>query len=91
MSNKSEAFSAFKKFKAYAENQLGSTIKSLRDDKGGEYMSNEFNAYLAAAGITRQHTVRNEPHQNGVAERANRTIAEGITVKGSGVNLTPVQ
>ena len=42
-------------------------------------MSNEFNAYLAAAGITRQHTVRNEPHQNGVAERANRTIAEGIT------------
>ena len=59
--------------------QLGGTIKSLRDDKGGEYMSNEFNAYLAAAGITRQHTVRNEPHQNGVAERANRTIAEGIT------------
>ena len=79
MSSKSEAFSAFKKFKAYAENQLGSTIKPLRDDKGGEYMSNEFNAYLAAAGITRQHTVRNEPHQNGVAERANRTIAEGIT------------
>ena len=51
--------------------QLGSTVKLLRDDKGGEYMSNEFNAHLAAAGITRQHTVRNEPHQNGVAERAN--------------------
>lgn len=42
-------------------------------------MSNEFTAYLANHGIQRQHTVRNEPHQNGIAERANRTLAEGIT------------
>ena len=34
---------------------------------------------MAAAGIARQHTTRNEPHQNGVAERANRTLAEGAT------------
>ena len=27
-------------------------------------------------GIARQHTVRAEPHQNGIAKRANRTIME---------------
>ena len=54
-------------------------VKALRDDKGGEYISREFEAFLAAEGIACQHTVRNEPHQNGVAERANRTLAEGIT------------
>ncbi len=45
----------------------------------GEYMSTAFDDYLKAAGIHRQHTVRNEPHQNGVAECANRTIGEGVT------------
>lgn len=35
---KSEAFGAFRVFKAYAEKALGRKIKMLRDDKGGEYM-----------------------------------------------------
>ncbi len=77
--SKSDAFEAFKRFKALAENQLNAKIKCLRDDKGGEYMSSTFDDYLKAAGIHRQHTVCNEPHQNGVAERANRTIGEGVT------------
>lgn len=78
LKDKSGAFAAFKQFKAYAENQLNSTIKALRDDKGGEYMSSEWEAFCAAHGIERQHTVRAEPHQNGVAERANRTIIEHV-------------
>jgi len=77
--DKSEAFDAFKRYKAYVENATDRKIKCLRDDKGGEYMSKEFDSFLAASGIARQHTVRNEPHQNGVAERANRTLAEGVT------------
>ena len=72
-------FTAFKQFKAYAETQLGCKIKALRDDKGGEYISTEFTTFLSACGIQRQHTVRAEPYQNGVAERANRTLVEGIT------------
>ena len=76
---KSDTFEAFKSFKAYAENHHGKKIKALRDDKGGEYMSNAFLEFTTAAGIARQHTVRNRPQQNGVAERANRTIAEGVT------------
>ncbi len=42
-------------------------------------MSTAFDDYLKAVGIHRQHTVCNEPHQNGVAEHANRTIGEGVT------------
>ena len=29
-------------------------------------------------GIQRQHTARNRPQQNGIAERANRTMEEGV-------------
>ena len=41
-------------------------------------MSKEWESFCSVNGIARQHTVRAEPHQNGVAERANRTIMEGI-------------
>jgi hypothetical protein len=41
-------------------------------------MSREFETFCIDHGIQRQHTVRNCPQQNGVAERANRTMEEGI-------------
>jgi hypothetical protein len=41
-------------------------------------MSNEFDAYLTECGIARQHSVRNRPQQNGVAEMTNRTLGERI-------------
>jgi hypothetical protein len=73
---KSEALAAFKKFKAWAENLLQLNIKSLQDDKGGEYMSAEFLKFTDECG---RHTTRNHPQQNGVGERANRTMADDIT------------
>ena len=76
---KSDVFEAFKQFKAYAENQSGHKIKILRDDKGGEYMSNAFLQFTTSCGIERQHTVRARPQQNGVAERANRVLSERLT------------
>ncbi|THG94269.1 hypothetical protein EW145_g8174 [Phellinidium pouzarii] len=79
LKKKSDAFAAFKHFKAYAENQLNLKIKATRDDKGGEYMPREWDHFCNSEGIHRQHTIRAEPHQNGVAERANRTLVEGIT------------
>jgi len=78
MKKKSETFSSFKKFKAWAENQTGLTIKALREDKGGEYMGKEMDDFCAEHGIQRQHSVRARPQQNGVAERANRTMEQGI-------------
>jgi transposase InsO family protein len=78
LKQKSETFAAFKQFKAWAENVTGARLGTLRDDKGGEYMSGESGAFCIEHGIQRQHTVRNRPQQNGVAERSNRTMEEGV-------------
>ena len=68
LKHKSEVLDAFKQYKALAESHLHAHILALCDDKGGEYMSTEFDQLLAESGIHCQHTVHNEPHQNGVAE-----------------------
>jgi len=77
--NKSETFQAFKVFKAAVELETGLKVKALQDDKGGEYMSKAMEEYLAAEGIQRRHTMRAEPHSNGIAERANGIIANRAT------------
>jgi transposase InsO family protein len=71
MRAKSDLFAAFKEFKAYAENQSEWRIKMLRDDKGGEYMSQAMLDFTTQSGIEHQHTVWACPQQNGVAECAN--------------------
>ena len=38
MKNKSESFEKFKEFKAKVENQTGKSIKTLRSDRGGEFI-----------------------------------------------------
>src|SRR5579859_1432045 len=79
MRNKSDTFASFKSYKAYAENKQERKIKVMQDDKGGEYMGKEFEDFCASEGIFRRHTTRNRPQQNGHAERANRTIEDGVT------------
>ncbi|KAF7768485.1 hypothetical protein Agabi119p4_7728 [Agaricus bisporus var. burnettii] len=76
---KSEAFEAFKVYNSWAETQLGVKLRALQDDKGGEYMSKAFISFTELAGIERRHSTRNRPQQNGLAERANRTMGERIT------------
>ncbi|GKE77108.1 retrotransposon protein, putative, ty1-copia subclass, partial [Tanacetum coccineum] len=49
-------FETFKVFKNEVENQLGKTIKALRSDQSGEYISQEFKDYLKACGIVQQLT-----------------------------------
>lgn len=87
LKKKSEAFGAFKQFKAWAERVTGRKIRMIRHDKGGEYISKEFEQYLKDCGIEVQRTARNRPQQNGVAERANRTMEELLTavLKDSGL------
>ena len=52
MRHKSEAFKKFKEFKAEVENHRGGSIKSLRSDRGGEYLLGEFRQFLKVDGIT---------------------------------------
>ncbi|GKD37818.1 retrotransposon protein, putative, ty1-copia subclass, partial [Tanacetum coccineum] len=46
LKHKHEVFKTFKVFQKEVENQLGKTIKSLRSDRGGEYMCQEFLDHL---------------------------------------------
>ncbi|GJS51205.1 retrovirus-related pol polyprotein from transposon TNT 1-94 [Tanacetum coccineum] len=72
-------------FKNDVENQLGKTIKALRSDRGGEYISQEFKDYLKACGIVQQLTLPYTPQHNGVSERRNRTFLDMVR---SMMNLT---
>ncbi|XP_010413036.1 PREDICTED: uncharacterized protein LOC104699428 [Camelina sativa] len=73
---KSEAFGSFKGFKSVVEKDIGSVIKTLRTDRGGEFTSREFNEFCEFVGITRHLTAPYTPQQNGVVERRNRTLME---------------
>ena len=74
LSEKSEAFDVFKKFKALVEKETSYFICCLRTDRGGEFTSTEFNQFCSDNGIARQLTASYTPQQNGVAERKNRTV-----------------
>ncbi|KAG8909153.1 hypothetical protein FRC01_007101, partial [Tulasnella sp. 417] len=87
MKKKSEASDAIKAYIRTAEKQTGKKVKIIRDDKGGEYMSKELQQFLDERGIIREKTVRATPSQNGVAERLNRTLAEGIVAMLHQANL----
>nr|GEV54170.1 retrotransposon protein, putative, Ty1-copia subclass [Tanacetum cinerariifolium] len=60
------------------ENQLGKTIKSLRSDREGEYMSQEFLDHLKDHGIIAHRTPPYTPQHNGVSERRNRTLLDMV-------------
>jgi transposase InsO family protein len=76
LEEKSEAFETFKMFKVMIEKTTGKNIRSLRSDRGGEYLSNQFKSYYENHGIRRFLTTPYTPQQNGVAERKNRTILD---------------
>ncbi|GKB64465.1 retrotransposon protein, putative, ty1-copia subclass, partial [Tanacetum coccineum] len=50
LKHKHEVFETFKVFKNEVENKLGKTIKALRSDRGGKYISQEFKDNLKACG-----------------------------------------
>ena len=61
---------------AKVEREHGKKVIKLRSDNAKEYVSKEFNQFLEEKGIKREFSVEYTPQQNGVAERANRTIEE---------------
>ena len=68
------------KAERFFHNRGGYRVVTLRSDNGGEYMSSRFDKYLADRGITHQTTVPYNSHQNGVSERAIRTLTEKARV-----------
>ena len=52
MRRKSECFEKFKVFKAEIEKYHGKCIKTLRSDRGSEYLLGEFLNYLSKGGLS---------------------------------------
>ncbi|KAG6511175.1 hypothetical protein ZIOFF_029230 [Zingiber officinale] len=71
---KNDAFRAFKKFKLLTETKTEYKIKTLRTDRGGEFLSTEFTQFCENEGIERHLSAPYTPQQNGVVERCNRTV-----------------
>ena len=61
MKHKAESFEKFKTFKNEVQNKLGKSIKALRTDRGGEYLSQEFDDYLKDCGRVSQLTPPQTP------------------------------
>lgn len=74
IAEKSKALKKFKIFKKLVEKEVEEFIKCLRTDRGGEFTSLSFKAFCEEQGIKRQLTTAYTLHQNGVAERKNRTV-----------------
>jgi len=78
MKYKHESFEKFKEFKSQVKNQIGKIIKAFRSDRGGEYLSTEFDEYLKEHGIVSQLTPPGIPQLNGVSERRNHTLLDMV-------------
>jgi transposase InsO family protein len=76
LKHKSEVGNILKEFKAVTEKQSDKRIKIIRSDNAKEYVNNHVNNFLKRNGIRHQLSVEYTPQQNGVAEKANRTIVE---------------
>ncbi|GJR03671.1 retrotransposon protein, putative, ty1-copia subclass [Tanacetum coccineum] len=74
LKHKHEVFETFKYFKNEVEKSTGKSLRHIRSDRGGEYISQEFKDYLKAYGIVQQLTPPYTPQHNGVSERRNRTL-----------------
>jgi hypothetical protein len=84
---RSEVLDKFKIFKAEVENQHNVKIKLVRSDRGGEYYGRHtpydqvpgaFVRFLQENDIVAQYSMPDDPQQNGVAERRNRTLMDMV-------------
>jgi transposase InsO family protein len=79
MCTKDKALGAYKSYEAWATTQQHcKVIKVLCSDRGGEYLSKEFDQHLAKSGTARKLTAHNTPQLNGIMERLNCTLLEQI-------------
>ena len=71
LKEKYEAFEKFKAFKASVKNETDLKIKCLRLDRGGGFISNDFEGFCKLNRIKRLFSTTTTPWHNGVVERKN--------------------
>jgi len=60
------------------EMQRGRRVRSVRTDRGREYLNAALREFFKERGIQVQTTAPYTPQQNGRAERLNRTLLEKV-------------
>ena len=65
LKKKSDKFATFKQYKVWAEQQLNTTLKCRRFDRGGEFLSNEQKTYMIENRIETQMSMPDTLQQNG--------------------------
>lgn len=75
---KFEVSLTFTEFSVYVDNQFSASIKTLRTDSVGEYLSTELQAFLASKGIIHQRSYPSTPQQNRVAKCKNRHLLDVV-------------
>nr|GEY13369.1 putative ribonuclease H-like domain-containing protein [Tanacetum cinerariifolium] len=73
---KDETSGILRNFITKIENLNDLKVKIIRCDNGGEFKNKEMNEFCTKKGIKREFSNARTPHQNGVAERRNRTLIE---------------
>ncbi|UYV84151.1 hypothetical protein LAZ67_X001338, partial [Cordylochernes scorpioides] len=76
IANKSQTADSIINLIMQEERQTGRKVKRIRNDNGGEYISNYLRRWLSSKGIKQEFTAAYTPESNGKAERFNRTIVE---------------
>ena len=84
---KDHAVNHVKDYIPKAERITGNKVKWFHSDGGGEYINNELSEYFSKQGIKYETTCSYTPQNNGVAERANRTIWETALTLLAAANL----
>ena len=78
-----------KSLRLWLKTSLGGNSRT-RSENGGEYVKSEFIQYCEDAGIQMQNSIPYTPHQNGVAERKNRSLKEMATYMLEAKTLPPI-
>ena len=76
LKKKSDTTTAIKKWIAVHETEVGTKIKKMRSENGGEFIDAAFEKWLKEHGIVHQTIPARSPQSNGVCERMNRTIQD---------------
>ena len=74
LKSKGGALSSFQTLVQSVVIPSGSRVKRLRTDRGGEYISNEYNGYCLQTGVSLEYATSNTPQQICISERVGQTL-----------------
>ncbi len=78
IARKSDVAGVVKSTLQMLETQAGSTVKTVRTDRGGEYLNADLSEFFSSKGMVHETTAPYTPQQNGAAERLNRTVFDKV-------------